>query len=116
MKVKKIWDLTQFHPEKMQKINLFQSSRMFCDIYCFEPGQKQSLHSHEGNDKIYFVLKGVGLFTVGEESRTLKEGESTWATSGEPHGVLNNSQESLVCLVFMAPHPRPSQLASPTRA
>ena len=31
----------RFGPEKMTKVNLFESSRMFCDLYCLEPGQVQ---------------------------------------------------------------------------
>ena len=59
MEIKQVWDLTRFRPEKMQKVNLFETPRMFCDIYCLEPGQEQKVHSHRGNDKIYHVLKGA---------------------------------------------------------
>ena len=65
MQIKQVWDLTRFRPEKMQKVNLFESPRMFCDIYCLEPGQEQRIHTHRGNDKIYHVLKGRGRFTRG---------------------------------------------------
>ena len=27
-----------FAAEKMKKNNLFTTDRMFCDVYCFEPG------------------------------------------------------------------------------
>ena len=58
MDVKMVSKVFQFQPDKMQKINLFESVRMFCDVYCLEPGQEQTVHSHEGNDKLYFVLEG----------------------------------------------------------
>ncbi|MFT5475087.1 MAG: hypothetical protein ACI8Y8_000416, partial [Planctomycetota bacterium] len=32
----------RFRPEKMQKVNLFETDQMFCDIYCLEPGQAQA--------------------------------------------------------------------------
>ena len=105
MDVRKITEVAQFNPEKMQKINLFESSRMFCDLYCLEPDQKQKIHSHEGNDKIYYVVQGEGRFTIGQETRLLQSGEITCAFSGEPHGVENSSDGPLICLVFMAPHP-----------
>ncbi|MDA2928143.1 cupin domain-containing protein [Acidobacteria bacterium AH-259-G07] len=104
MEVRKITKVVQFSSEKMQKINLFESPRMFCDIYCLEPGQKQKVHSHEGNDKIYYVVQGEGRFTIGQEMRLLKSGEITCAFSGELHGVENTSNARLTCLVFMAPH------------
>ena len=112
MEVKRIPDLISFRSGKMLKANLFESERMFCDLYCFEPGQEQALHDHEGNDKLYYVLQGSGLFTVGEETRPLEEGDATWAPSGELHGVKNHSGHRLVCLVFMAPHPQPEKFRS----
>ena len=51
-------DRFAFSSEKMRKQNLFDSERMFCDVYCFEPGQSQSAHAHAGSDKIYYVLEG----------------------------------------------------------
>ena len=78
---------------------------IFCDIYCFEPGQTQKVHSHEGSDKVYYVLEGRGKVTVGSEVRELAADEITLAPSGEDHGVMNDSGERLVMLVFMAPKP-----------
>jgi len=105
MNVKEVRQLERFSAEKMSKVNLFESPRFFCDLYCLRPGQWQKVHSHAGNDKIYFVLRGEVKATVGEESRTLREGELVLAAAGEPHGVSNDSGEEAVCLVFMAPHP-----------
>ena len=101
----KIEEMAQFNSEKMQKVNLYESPRMFCDIYCLEPGQKQKVHTHDGNDKIYYVVQGEGLFTIGQKNRLLQSGEIVCASSGEPHGVENTSSERLICLVLMAPHP-----------
>ncbi len=78
---------------------------MFCDVYCLEPGQRQKIHSHDGNDKIYYVLEGTGRFTVGTQTRLLEPGEITCAFSRQPHGVENTGKHRLTCLVFMAPHP-----------
>ena len=113
MQVKRIPDLMAFRADKMLKTKLFETERMFCDLYCFEPGQEQALHDHDGNDKLYYVLEGSGLFTVGQETRPLVEGDVTLAPSGEPHGVKNDSGQRLVCLVYMAPHPQPEKFRSP---
>ena len=105
MDSKTLKDTTHFSTEKMQKVNLFASSNMCCDIYCLEPGQLQKVHSHNGNDKIYYVIEGTGEFTVGKDVQILRAGQIVCAFSGEPHGVENTSQKRLVCLVFMAPNP-----------
>ncbi len=95
-----------FSSEKMKKINLFNTDRMFCDLYCFEPDQFQKVHAHEGEDKVYTVLEGEGYFQVGEEVETVQAGASILAPAGFPHGVTNNSGKQLVVLVFMAPKPQ----------
>lgn len=105
MDVKKWSDVARFSDDKFQKINLFDSARMFCDIYCFEPGQTQALHSHADNDKIYHVIEGRGTFTVGTESQELDVGCTVLCPPGDDHGVENTSNNRLVVLVFMAPHP-----------
>ena len=105
MQAKRWPEETRFSDEKFQKVNLFDSERMFSDLYCFEPGQAQALHSHAGNDKIYAVLEGRGTFTVGDESRELDAGWVVLCPPGEDHGVVNTGTARLVVLVFMAPHP-----------
>ncbi|MGH7772066.1 MAG: cupin domain-containing protein [Candidatus Binatia bacterium] len=100
-----ISEAVQFAPDKMKKNGLFESDRMFCDLYCFEAGQAQAPHTHEGSDKIYFVVKGRGLFQIGQEERELREDEIALAPSGLRHGVSNAGPDRLVLLVFMAPKP-----------
>lgn len=94
-----------FSAEKMQKVNLFDTARMFCDVYCFEPGQEQKAHAHAGSDKVYFVLGGRGRFTVGETVREVGAGTAILAPAGDAHGVLNPGPDRLQVLVFMAPKP-----------
>lgn len=111
MEVKSLADALKFSTDKMMKINLFETSRMFCDIYCLEPGQEQKPHAHSGSDKIYHVLQGSGLFRIGGEEKRLRAGDTTMAPLGADHGVKNNSSERLVLLVFMAPHPDPQRFS-----
>ncbi len=89
----------------MNKVSLFDTDKFFCDIYCFEPGQSQKVHSHDGSDKVYYVLEGKGKVTVGTEEKELLADEITIAPAGEDHGVVNHTGEKLVVLVFMAPKP-----------
>jgi quercetin dioxygenase-like cupin family protein len=94
-----------FSAAKMSKVNLFESSRMFCDVYCLEPGQEQRVHRHAGNDKIYCALTGTCRVTVGDETRPLPPGHVAVAPSGSEHGVRNESDQRATLLVIMAPHP-----------
>lgn len=105
MKVIDLKDYMQYSAEKMKKLNVFQSQRFFCDVYCFEPGQEQKGHVHAEQDKVYLVLEGEGKFTIGNESRILTVGQGTMAPAGESHGVYNQGGRRLRVLVFMAPNP-----------
>tara|TARA_Y100001960_G_C14473985_1_gene728343 strand:+ start:350 stop:667 length:318 start_codon:yes stop_codon:yes gene_type:complete len=105
MNILNIRELVAFKSEKLNKVSIFDTDRFFCDVYCLQPGQSQKIHSHESSDKVYFILEGKAKVTVGKEERELKPYEITIATAGEPHGVVNGSDENLVMLVFMAPKP-----------
>ena len=97
--------LRTFSPEKMTKVGLFETSRMFCDIYCFEPGQSQAGHAHAGSDKVYLVWEGTGEFTIGEETARLEPGQAVLAPAGQTHSVINPGPDRLNLYVFMAPKP-----------
>lgn len=105
MQIAHIAERRAFRADKMAKVNLFETPRMFCDIYCLEPGQEQKPHAHDGADKVYFVLEGQATISVGAERATLGPGAAVLAPSGEEHGVRNASSERVVLLVTMAPNP-----------
>jgi mannose-6-phosphate isomerase-like protein (cupin superfamily) len=105
VEVRSVADSAAFSEEKMQKNALFDSPHLFYDAYCLLPGQSQKVHAHEGSDKIYFVLRGKGRFTIGGEEGDLGEGHAVIARAGDTHGVRNETQEELVLLVTMAPRP-----------
>ena len=95
----------RFSTEKMQKVNLFDTERMFCDVYCFETGQEQTAHAHHSSDKVYYVLQGKAVIRVAEETRELSPGGIALAPAGAEHGVSNPGPERLTLLVFMTPKP-----------
>ena len=102
---KQLGDLVTFSDEKMKKVSLFTTDRMFCDVYCFEPDQKQTPHTHTGSDKIYYVLEGKAEIRIGQETKDVGPGEIALAQSGAEHGVSNPGPGRLTVLVFMAPKP-----------
>ena len=98
-------DVRRFDAAKMQKINLFETPRFFCDVYCLEPGQAQRPHRHDDADKVYAVLEGEVAVRVGVETATLRAGQAVLAPAGADHGVDNPGPDRAALLVFMAPPP-----------
>lgn len=90
-------------PEKFFKTTLWQSDHLTVGLNCLEPGQIQKVHAHEASDKIYHVLEGEGIFTIGDEQRIAKQGMLIVAAAGVPHGVANNGPGRLSLLVTISP-------------
>ena len=91
------------HPDKQFKSTLFRSERLMLGLNCLQPGQEQHAHVHDNQDKFYFVVEGVGEFTVGGEKHPAGAGMVVWAPAGVTHGVLNKADGRLVLLVGIAP-------------
>jgi len=90
-------------PAKFFKSTLFESQHLMLGLNCLEPGQTQSVHAHDGQDKFYFVVEGEGDFSVGDEQQRAGPGMVVWAPAGVPHGVTNAGEARLVVLVGIAP-------------
>lgn len=93
-----------FDPAAMRKLDCFRSARLFVGLNCLARGQSQKRHTHEEADKFYLVLKGKARITVGGESRVTGLGGLVWAPAGQPHGI-DEALEDTVILVAMAPPP-----------
>jgi len=44
----------RFSAEKMQKVNLFETERMFADIYCPSRVRSRGVHAHSGAERFYW--------------------------------------------------------------
>jgi len=96
-------DYAQGREGKPYKHTLFTSERLLVGTNSLLPGQSQPLHDHTDQDKFYFVIAGVGLFTVGDEQRSCGPGDLILAPSGIPHGVDNQGDALLTFLTVIAP-------------
>jgi quercetin dioxygenase-like cupin family protein len=98
-------DHAVFSAEKMGKATLFRSERLLVGLNCFEPGQEHRLHTHAGQDKVYHVLSGTGVFLLEDGEVQMREGTMLVAPDGVPHGIRNTSADRLVVLAVLAPAP-----------
>ncbi|MGB0389913.1 MAG: cupin domain-containing protein [Ardenticatenaceae bacterium] len=96
---------TGSRPNKFYKTTLFRSDQLLLGLNCLEAGQTQHVHTHDDQDKFYFVLEGEGEFVIGEETQSAGPGITIWAPGGVPHGVSNKTQTRLVILMGIAPAP-----------
>lgn len=103
--VKKIADHEGVNPAKFYKTTLFRSDALMVGLNCLEPGQVQSTHTHDDQDKFYYVAAGHGRFQLGDSYIEATTGELVWCPAGLAHGVENVGNGRLTLLVGIAPAP-----------
>ena len=104
--VKQVADHTGSKAEKFYKTTLFHSDMLLLGLNCLEPGQVQTPHVHDDQDKFYYVVSGNGRFWIGQEQVSAGPGAVVWAPAGLEHGVANeDATEPLTLLVGIAPAP-----------
>ena len=91
-----------YSSQKMGKATLFESPRLLVGLNAFEPGQEHALHAHVGQDKVYHVIEGEGLFLLQGRTLAMKAGDLLVAPEGVPHGVRNTGASRLLVLAILA--------------
>ncbi len=67
------------------------------------PGSKTRLHWHQITEEIYFILKGRGLMTLGEEVFPVEMGDSVLIPPGRSHRIENTGKSPLKVLCACSP-------------
>jgi mannose-6-phosphate isomerase-like protein (cupin superfamily) len=98
-------DLAVYSTQKMGKATIFESPRLLVGLNAFEAGQEHALHAHAGQDKVYYVLEGTGLFLLDDRELPMKAGDLLAAPEGVPHGVRNTGSGRLLVMAILAPAP-----------
>src|SRR5688500_20139636 len=81
----------QWRPDKMGKATLFESGRLLVGLNAFEPGQVHELHSHEGMDKLYYILEGEGVFLLEGRQLPTIAGDLMGAPEEAPHSITDTA-------------------------
>ncbi len=63
---------------------------------------EQPLHRHEP-DQCYYIIRGKGLMTVGEEKEWVGAGDAIHIPSNKMHGIRNTGGETLEYLTANSP-------------
>ena len=90
---------------EMQKIlngpdEMFGKGRMFCRMIV-PPGHTLGLHSHEGDNEIFYVLSGSGVYHDNGETVVLKPGDTAVCKDGENHAMENVGDEPLQMIALI---------------
>ena len=91
---------------KMGKSTIFESPRLLVGLNAFEPGQQHALHAHAGQDKVYQVIEGEGVFLLDGQELAMRAGDLLVAPEGVAHGVRNTGTGRLLVVAILAPAPQ----------
>jgi quercetin dioxygenase-like cupin family protein len=94
-----------YSDHKMGKATIFESPQLLVGLNAFEPGQQHALHAHAGQDKVYQVIEGRGLFLLEGRELPMTAGDLLIAPDGVAHGVRNSGDGRLLVLAILAPAP-----------
>ena len=76
---------TDCEPGVTRKVLCYSEELMMCEI-TFEKGAQGNFHSH-AHRQITYVAEGIFSFTIGEETRVVKKGDSVYMPADVRHGV-----------------------------
>jgi mannose-6-phosphate isomerase-like protein (cupin superfamily) len=94
-----------FSPDKMGKAELARAGFVYAGLNCFLGGQEHKAHAHAGQDKLYYVVEGLGEATVGDQTYSVAAGDLVVAPADVLHSMRNPGPLPLVVLVILAPPP-----------
>jgi mannose-6-phosphate isomerase-like protein (cupin superfamily) len=81
----------------------FQSSNLAVTwVECGRDSQ-QALHSHEGVEQIYVIVRGHGEMIVGDEREMVSAGAVIFVPPGTDHAIRNPNDDTLVYVSAASP-------------
>ncbi|MBI2884237.1 MAG: cupin domain-containing protein [Candidatus Methylomirabilis oxyfera] len=106
MEKKALDAIKAFSDKGFQRRRVWQTDNLHCNIYCFEPGQQNSLHRHPVSNEVVFCWEGEGVVVIGEEHEPIRAGETVLVPVNVPHGYINTSQDRrMIIMVIQCPLP-----------
>lgn len=106
MERKGLATIQEFSSRGFVRRRIWQTHHLHCNIYCFEPGQQNSLHRHPVADEVAFCWEGEGIIVVGNHHAPFKAGETVLVPADTPHGYLNTGQDHrMIITVVQCPLP-----------
>jgi len=101
--VKYLKQVAHFSEDAARINEVFKSDQLQMDVLNLNEHQYLSPLVEPLSDMIYLVLRGEGVFEIGDEVLVLTRNTTVLVETGVPSGIINESDEQLVVLRIQAP-------------
>ena len=79
---------------------LYGKGRMFNHLF-LAPGRSIGEHRHEGDNEIFYFLKGSGTYNDNGKIVRVFPGDTAICSSGECHSLVNDGDETLELIALI---------------
>lgn len=66
-------------------------------------GARIGRHHHLATEEIYYILRGAGVMTVGDDTREVSAGDAVFIPRGEAHTMENTGSGPMTILLVCGP-------------
>jgi len=101
----KVNDIKEFNADKLMKKVPLDTDKVVFNTYFFKPRQILPLHKHPSSDELFYIVEGVGEFTVGNNSTIVGPSSAVYGPADVFHGLVNSGDTELVLISVQAPKP-----------
>jgi uncharacterized cupin superfamily protein len=86
----------RFNSAHAQRVQLQKLGGFACDLVCLEPGQEFAA----AGPAAYYVMAGTGQLKGADQASALTMGSFAAWPQGQPHTIINSSEQRLICLAI----------------
>lgn len=101
----KINEIKEFGKEKFLKKVPFDTDKIVFNTFYFKQRQILPFHKHPATDELFYIVEGIGEFTVGSEQIIVGPTSAVYGKSGVSHGLVNSSDKDLIIISVQGPKP-----------
>jgi quercetin dioxygenase-like cupin family protein len=101
----KVNDIKEFNADKYMKKVPLDTDKIVFNTFYFKPRQLLPFHKHPATDELFYIVNGVGQFTVGNDSMVVGPSSAVYGPAGIFHGLVNSGDKDMVVISVQAPKP-----------
>jgi len=101
----KISAIKEFTEDKLLKKVPLETDKIVFNTFFLKPRQILAFHKHPTTDELFFIVEGVGEFTVGDEQTAVGPTSAIYGPSNVFHGVVNSGDKDMIMISVQGPKP-----------